>query len=194
MADQTRIDAYYRELDPVERKKLLDEFEEDDPFLEERKLLFERRYRPVKDSPGQYADRFLYAFMQILQSRTESTGLFGMGQKRMRKVLNILRDPVQSPQEQEESHVLHREIVNAVRRYFETCMSPSYRRKLFGTMMPTDEERAAHIRQDAWDLSYGMAERLALREESAFLCRAVTEAYSLFAPEHPPLTDGPLMK
>ena len=94
----------------------------------------------------------------------------------------------------EEDGILHPELVNAVMRYFETCKSPTYRRKLFGTMTPTDEERAANIRQDAWDLSYGMAGRLSLQEESAFLCRAVAEAYAKFAPDDPPLTDGPVLK
>ena len=210
------IEQYYRELDPGKRKKLLDDISENgnDELAALRKTLFEKRYRFI-GTFSEYADDYLYAMIQILQlcnnpggSRDPVTRIvsrffrrhdneedrYSPEQREIIKLLGKIGAEEADVHGPEEKRVLHRELVNAAMRYFDTCRSSTYRRKLFGTMMPSDAERAANIRQDAWDLSYGMAERFALQEESAFLCRAVAEAYAKFVPDDPPLTDGPVLK
>ena len=185
--DETKISAYYRETDPAKRKSLLDEMESEDALTELRNILFEKRYKQNKKT-GQYADGYLYAFMHILQTRYETEGLFGRNRKEMLKTLASFGKEEADKYGDAGNDVLHREIMNAAQRYFETCMSPTYRRKFFGTVMPDEAERNAHIRKDAYEMSFGLAKRMNLHEETDYLCRAVKEAYARFAPDAPPLS------
>ena len=187
---QEILRAYYRETNPEKRKALLEGLGEDDKELPLRKALFEARYPARRDGEGQYADRYLYAFMLMLQTRRETAGLFGRNRKQMLKTLALFGKEKAEAYGKAGEAVLHQEIVNAATRYFETCMSPGYRRKLFGTIMPSDEERNAHIRRDAYDISYGLAKRLDLEQETRFLCKPVAEAYRAFSDDEVALSQG----
>ena len=180
------IREYDRETDPEKKNKLLERMDETDERVTCRRTLFNRRFYVTKE--GNRADRFLFTFMQILQARGTKKGLFGINRKQMMKELSVFGYREAGTCTEAEQDALHREIVNAALRYFETCKSPEYRRKLFGTMTPSDEERRVHIRNDAYAISYGLASRMDLEKETAFLCRAVSEAYAIFAPEEPVLS------
>ena len=180
------IRQYDRETDPAKKKELLARMDANDERVKARNELFNRRFSVTKE--GNYADRFLFVFMQILQTRNVARGLFGFNRKQMLKELSVFGYREAGTCTEAEQDALHREIVNAALRYFETCKSPEYRRKLFGTMTPSDEERRVHIRNDAYAISYGLASRMDLEKETAFLCRAVSEAYAIFAPEEPVLS------
>ena len=73
------------------------------------------------------------------------------------------------------------EICNAVRRYLWTCGDPDYAKKLFGMVKASDEEKAAHARQDLHDMSEGIRKRLggvddaALKEALELYCSAFKE-------------------
>lgn len=176
---------YDRETDPEKKKALLDRMDKNDEAVRIRKALFDRRFAPAKDTG--YPDKYLYALIQILQMRNEGKGPFGIKRKRIIKELEVFGYAGREDHTAAEEDAMHSEVVNAALRYFKTCLSPEYRRKLFGTMTPSDAERRAHIRNDAYDMSYGFAARMDLQKEASFLCRAVPEAYAIFAPEEPPL-------
>lgn len=207
------LDRYYTELHPEKRRQLLDELSAsgNDALGALREALFQKRYQWTARF-GEYADNYLYILIRILQEQNMPPGAisrlsdaisrmfrktdaeaetYSLEQRRMLRLLQAFGKEEAEAYGEEGEADLHRELVNAVLRYFDTCRSPAYRRKLFGTMMPSDAERAMHIRKDAWDLSYGMAEVFRLQNESGFLCSAVSEAYGLFAPDDAPLSQGP---
>ena len=184
---QELLRSYYKETDPQKRKELLESIGDDDELLALRKMLFEKRFGNKTKKDGNYADGYLLVFIEILQTRGETAGLFGRNRQRILKTLAAFGKEEADAYGNEGEEVLHKEIVNAAMRYFQTCMSPTYRRKLFGTMMPSDNERKAFIRKDACNMSYGVSERLGMEEELTYLCRAVAEAYAAFAPDDKPL-------
>ena len=186
-----RLRRYERELDPVKRKEILDTLTEaDDPLLIQRRVVFEKRFGKTPSKDGQYADGFMRVLVELLQMRNINADMFGTGKKSVLRTLKGLCAEEALSCSAEESALYRAEWDNVIRRYFDTCLKPGYRRKLFGTMEPTEKERSAHIRADAWNISFGLAQRLELQQEMAFLCEAMEKAYTAFAPDDMPLKEG----
>ena len=71
------------------------------------------------------------------------------------------------------------EVRNAVRRYFDTCKSDNYHKKLFGMTHSSSDEKEKQRCIDTWKMSAGLAQRVGLEDEMSLFNRAVAEEYRL---------------
>ena len=75
---------------------------------------------------------------------------------------------------------LYWEYRNAARRYFATTASKGYGRKVFGIIAANEEDRKKRSCADAYEMSIGLARRLALDEEMTLFSDAVRDEYSCY--------------
>ena len=81
---------------------------------------------------------------------------------------------------EEGTAALYWEYRNAARRYFATTASKGYGRKVFGIIAANEEDRKKRSCADAYEMSIGLARRLALDEEMALFSDAVRDEYSCY--------------
>ncbi|MFA6847630.1 MAG: DUF6553 family protein [Lachnospiraceae bacterium] len=175
-----KLNMYYREIDPGKRKQLLDELcmtEEDDGANEYRRHLYELRHVDRKD-PAHEVDLFLWNCINlpfIYKSKT----LFMSGPiKEVRKIMKDMGAAESSEYGDAGEKAFYWEMRNTMKRYLSTCDDKNYRRKLFGLMSASDEDRIVQTCKDAWEMSYGIAGRLHLEDEMKVFCKAVEDEYS----------------
>lgn len=183
MTDYTELlDSYYEELDPVQRKKHLEALSEaagsDDALLDYRKQLFSYRYTDPKN-PGRMVDNYLMSLLTFLYLFRNS---FVFPKRFIRETQKQMRDMEQDERvhmDDAYAEAYSLEVRNAVRRYFSTCTSASYHKKLFGTTTSSAEEKEKQRCIDTWRMSTGIAERLGMQKEMELFCKAVAEEYRL---------------
>lgn len=176
-------------------------------FAEEAAKLFALRYEPGNRyaMPGSvplsaqekepYVDRYLYQMMNLCYLSRGAVVFRRSLKKKVRNALYEMGLPVgkdRSFGSRDGSsfastgiawsrEAIRLEICNAVRRYLWTCGDPDYAKKLFGMVKASDEEKAAHARQDLHDMSEGIRKRLgdiddtALKEALELYCSAFKE-------------------
>lgn len=177
----TLLESYYEELDPAKRLTILNEYMEaagDDPAAAYRRSLYEYRYIDPAN-PGRTVDKFMLAFLDYLYLFRSSKILPGRNVKETLKILQGLEQDERVHSDPDFAQALKLEIQNAARRYFDTCKSDSYHKKFFGVAHSNAEEKEKQRCLDAWRMSYGIAERLQLKEEMALFCEAVNDEYRL---------------
>ncbi len=183
MADQnTLLDSYYEEIDPVRRRALLDEYiaavGDSDPVLEYRKALYDCRHiNPA--NPDKIIDRFMLAFLDYLYLYRNSIVLPGRNVPEVRKILRGLEVDERVHSDPLFAQAFSMEVRNAARRYFDTCKSDGYHRKFFGISASKADEKEKQRCIDTWRMSYGIAQRVGLEGEMALFCQALSEEYRL---------------
>lgn len=170
---------YYRELDPGKRRAILDRLEadgKDDGANELREELFRVRYVDEKN-PGNYVDRYLW---QIVNMLVLSRNAKYFPQKTLRELKKNAEDlGVFRMLEAGESGkgAFYWEARNAFKRYLSTTSSSGYRRKVFGLMQASSEDRLWQTAEDAYLISGKLAKRLEIEEQMSLFCAAVSEEY-----------------
>ena len=172
--------AYYRDDDPVYRRRQLDErcmLEPDDGANRFRLWLYEARYVDPAQ-PGRSVDRFLFQCVNFVQLYN-SARIFRRGAaKEVRASLAMMGFEEAGKYGEAGERALYWELRNAVSRYFKTCESSGYRRGVFG-LVGAGEGRLEHVCRDAWPMSLGLSRRAGLTGEMALWNRAVRDSHSL---------------
>ena len=141
---------------------------------------------PAAPLPPGEGDLFLREIITLL-SICKNAGF--RPQKYRNTVLKSLRAlrleeiPGREGTDEARAEALYLELRNTVRRYFSTCHSSSYGRKLLGFNTSDDRDKERLRCLDTWNFSFGIADLLGLREEMDLLCRAANDEYVASAPE-----------
>lgn len=187
--DTPTIALYYKEPDPLKRKKLLDESVssgEDEEANALRQQLWEIRYgTPGEKKTDGPADGFLGLWMTMECNRNSSGKFFGWkaARKEILKQMNKLK--FQEFQEKSDLHkeLLYRECCHLVHTYMELCkIDKTYNTQLFG-IMPIKEENAKNkLKKDIYETAVRLPVNLNLEEELDLITRAAKEVYELHFP------------
>ena len=151
--------------------------EADDGANEYRKRLFDKRHTDPRD-PGHEVDYMLFMCVNFIQLY-KSARVFKSGSRK--EVLSAMKDLGFNEAGQYGGagrEALVQEIRNAAARYFRTCESSGYNRRLFGLMSSGEDNRRERMCRDAWQMSEGLAGRTGLQEEMAEWNRGILDAYA----------------
>ena len=151
--------------------------EPDDGADAYRRLLFEKRHTDPRD-PSREVDRMLFMCVNFIQL-CKSARLFRKGSRK--EVLESMRElgaDRAADYGEAGREALYSEFRNAAVRYFKTCESASYNRRLFGLAASGDENRKERMCRDAWQMSEGLAVRTGLQAEMEVWNRAVLDAFA----------------
>lgn len=197
-----KIRAFYAELDPEKRMKLMDEMEQmlqaDETAgapeisaqdLKFRRELLQRRYH--RQGRNGYADNGMLICVMLLELERNNL----RGRKAAAKMEEAVRLMIPSSVSDGASftplqrEAFYQETRNIIHRYLTTCMDQSYHRKFFGLMRLSDSERAQHMLDDIWNISYGSVlrsdhfMRSVLTERMELWCRAAEDEFSSISQE-----------
>ena len=183
MADQNELlENYYEELDPDKRRVLLDEYlsgaPSEDPAAEYRKVLFDYRYTDPKD-PERRVDNYMWALLSLMYTHRGSVIFPQRNVKEVRRIMKDLEQDERVHTDECFAEAFMLEVRNAVRRYFDTCKSDNYHKKLFGMTHSSSDEKEKQRCIDTWKMSAGLAQRVGLEDEMSLFNRAVAEEYRL---------------
>lgn len=183
MADQNELlENYYEELDSDKRRALLDEYlsgpPSDDPAAEYRKVLFDYRYTDPKD-PERRVDNYMWALLSLMYTHRGSVIFPQRNVKEVRRIMKDLEQDERVHTDECFAEAFMLEVRNAVRRYFDTCKSDNYHKKLFGMTHSSSDEKEKQRCIDTWKMSAGLAQRVGLEDEMSLFNRAVAEEYRL---------------
>ncbi len=151
--------------------------EPDDGANEYRRLLFQKRHTDPRD-PAHEVDYMLFMCVNFIQL-CKSARVFKNGARK--EVLTSMRDlGFGQTEEYGEAgrEALYQEIRNAAARYFKTCESSGYNRRLFGLMSSGEDNRKDRMCRDAWQMSEGLAGRTGLQHEMKEWNRGVLDAFA----------------
>lgn len=174
-----KLKGYYKITDPVARKDEFDRIsgEDNGEYIKSAKKYFEIRHSGKKGFDLSI-DKFLYNCV-VLISLNKGNRLFRKSHRK--EVLNLFKEAGLFDMENEtEKTALYWEFRNASRRYFETCKSPNYKRKLFGAISSSEDAKMDFMEEDAFKMSKGIGEKLDLTEELALWILAVEDELFCF--------------
>lgn len=181
--DPTAVwENYYAELDPEQRKKLLEQgcqVQPEDPLNPLRRELWELRYTDPKN-PQHRVDSLLWQCVNLLYIYKASGPRFlrKSGVKEIQTATESMGESAAKPFGQEGLTALYWEFRNAARRYFTVCSGDkSYHKRAFGILSISKEEARKKLTRDAWRLSEGLASRFNLHAELHLFSRAVKDEY-----------------
>lgn len=171
---------YYRETEPKRRKEILEqncETEADDGANAYREQLFEARHTDRK-RPGHEVDLMLFMCVNFIQLYKSARMFRGSAVKEIRATMKELALDQADAYGEAGREARYGEMYNAAARYFKTCESPGYNRRLFGLTASGDEGRKSRMCRDAWQMSEGLAARTGMEAELAEWNRAVLDAFA----------------
>ena len=176
---------YYRELEPPRRRELLEKLiseEEDDGANGFRRRLFESRYTDPK-RPGQTVDNFLWQCVNFIFLFKTMRLFYRKDRKEVLRGIEILCIREAADFGDAGRKALYWEFRNTFRRYFKSCESSSYRRKMFGLMSASDDEKTWQKCLDTWQMSRGVSLKFDLSDELAIWNEAAKDEYSCQDPD-----------
>lgn len=188
--DTPTIAAYYREADPMKRKKLLEESIAAGEEPEEnaiRKEIWKIRYQDAAEQgAGSRADGFLALWMIMEFNRDAGNKFFGGkgARKELKKTLDKLQ--FQEVQAKSDLHkeLMYRECVHLVNLYLELCKSDrSYNTILCGLMKISEESARTKIQKDIYETAIQLPASINMEAELGLITRAAKEVYALHFPE-----------
>ena len=131
---------------------------------------------PAPAAPGE-ADLYLRNILTMLTIYRNGGLFFKHSKKEVLAMLQEIQLDERPLQDKNFEDILYREIRNAFRRYFSTCQSSAYGKKLLGTVDASEEEKEILRCTETWIASYGMASHLGLTSQMAIWCRAANDEY-----------------
>ena len=170
---------YYREIDPVKRKEILDSrTEEDGEHLEQLKKLFNLRYE--KDSKGKYADLFLRNWLDLRITAENLDGMFS--EKRNRKaVKTALKNLCLDETSEFPSDLMYLEMCHLTALYIVTCSRDiNYTALLWGLGKKNDDKIQAKINLDLERIGEAIPKYLDMEEEFQVLKSAILDTKKLY--------------
>lgn len=192
------IDSIWRKYftmdDPIQRLNELNRLLSIDEYKNEysyAKEIFDNRHTSKKQAIGE-VDRFLFNCV-VLISLYKSGNIFKKANKK--EIIKMMTEMgCEACDGGTNETIVYWELRNAVARYFKTCNSPGYRRKLFGVMSASDDDKQQNMIMDAWKMSVGLSEKhdlfdkmrvwnLAVKDEFSCLYDGADRALSEYAPK-----------
>lgn len=186
--DTPTIAEYYRESDPLKRKKLLDqaiESGEDAEANAVRKEIWEARYSGKSETGGP-ADGYLRLWMVMEFNRNNGNRMFGgnrRARKEIMKEINSVRLMELKGKSALHEELLYREFCQMVQLYMNLCVTDrNYNTVLCGLIKIKEDSAKAKIKNDIYETSVKLPKDMELTEELGLLTKAAREMYELQFP------------
>ncbi len=194
--DTPTISAYYREIDPMKRKKLLDRSvaENEDPQMNPlRQELWEIRYREKsKSADVERADGFMALLMDMELGKGSVKKLFGGSRikKDIRSRLDKLEFERFARGDELQQEALYRECCHLVQSYMQLCLEDkTYGTAFLGIVPMKKENILAKLRADIFETFIQFPCDAQMQEELSCLTRAARAMYALQFPEDEPFPE-----
>lgn len=188
--DTPTIAAYYRESDPLKRKKLLEKAVADGENTEEntvRRELWEIRYHDAADKGAkERADGFMRLWMTMEFNRDAEKKWFAVKRARKEILKNLETLHFQELCGKSELHreLLYRECCHLVKLYMDLCeKDKSYNNLLCGLVRMSSERSQEKLQEDIKSTAFRLPQVLQLEKELEVLIRAAKEMYAQRFPE-----------
>ena len=188
------MEKYYREHEPMIRKKLLMEAiesGEDKEATEIRRELWELRYQdPSELGEDTRADGFLALWMTMEFNRNSGSRFFGWktAQKEISKVLNKLKFTEIQEKSALHKELLYQECIHLVRTYLMLCETDkSYNSTLFGIVTISSDAKKKKIRRDICETAIELPVNAKMEKELQLITQAAVEVYQEVFPDEDPL-------
>ena len=195
--DTPTISRYYREIDPMKRKKILSKSveENEDPGMNPvRQELWEIRYRDKAKASGvDRADGFMALLMDMELGKGSVKKMFG-GKHVIRDVqkrLEKLEFQRFANGDEIQREVLYRECCHLVQTYMQLCLEDkTYGTAFLGIVPMKKENILAKLRTDIFETFIQFPHDAKLEEELAPLTKAARVMYELQFPDDEPLPEA----
>ena len=186
--DTPTIAKYYREKEPMERLKLLEQSiaaEEDPEGNKIRKELWEIRYSDKSEAGDTRADGYLGLWMTMEFNRNSGSRFFGTrsAKKEIGKYLTKLK--FQEIQEKGGLYqeLLYRECCHMVLVYMDLCQTDkSYNTTLCGLIHIKKDSAKSKLQRDIRETAVDLPGTLGMESELGIITRAAREIYRQYYP------------
>ena len=186
--DTPTIAKYYREKEPMERLKLLEQSiaaEEDPEGNKIRRELWEIRYSDKSEAGDTRADGYLGLWMTMEFNRNSSSRFFGTrsAKKEIGKYLTKLK--FQEIQEKGGLYqeLLYRECCHMVLVYMDLCQTDkSYNTTLCGLIHIKEDSAKSKLQRDIRETAVDLPGTLGMESELGIITRAAREIYRQYYP------------
>ena len=186
--DTPTIAKYYREKEPMERLKLLEQSiaaEEDPEGNKIRKELWEIRYSDKSEAGDTRADGYLGLWMTMEFNRNSGSRFFGTrsAKKEIGKYLTKLK--FQEIQEKGGLYeeLLYRECCHMVLVYMDLCQTDkSYNTTLCGLIHIKEDSAKSKLQSDIRETAVDLPGTLGMESELGIITRAAREIYRQYYP------------
>ena len=186
--DTPTIAKYYREKEPMERLKLLEQSiaaEEDPEGNKTRKELWEIRYSDKSEAGDTRADGYLGLWMTMEFNRNSGSRFFGTrsAKKEIGKYLTKLK--FQEIQEKGGLYeeLLYRECCHMVLVYMDLCQTDkSYNTTLCGLIHIKEDSAKSKLQRDIRETAVDLPGTLGMESELGIITRAAREIYRQYYP------------
>lgn len=186
--DTPTIAKYYREKEPMERLKLLEQSiaaEEDPEGNKIRKELWEIRYSDKSEAGDTRADGYLGLWMTMEFNRNSGSRFFGTrsAKKEIGKYITKLK--FQEIQEKGGLYeeLLYRECCHMVLVYMDLCQTDkSYNTTLCGLIHIKEDSAKSKLQRDIRETAVDLPGTLGMESELGIITRAAREIYRQYYP------------
>lgn len=186
--DTPTIAKYYREKEPMERLKLLEQSiaaEEDPEGNKIRKELWDIRYSDKSEAGDTRADGYLGLWMTMEFNRNSGSRFFGTrgAKKEIGKYLTKLK--FQEIQEKGGLYeeLLYRECCHMVLVYMDLCQTDkSYNTTLCGLIHIKEDSARSKLQRDIRETAVDLPGALGMEAELGIITRAAREIYRQYYP------------
>lgn len=192
--DTPTIAAYYKEMDPMKRKALLDQsiaVGEDPEGNALRQKIWEIRYKGTSSAePENRADGFLGLWM-TMEFNKDKSNRFWSGGRAKKEVLKALEKSGFSQFANgtaQEREMIYREAYHMISTYESLCeKDKTYGSTIFGIVAMKEKDLIAKIKADLFDTAIRMPSTLGLEEELDIIIQAAKAFFEYKFPEECPL-------
>ena len=186
--DTPTIAKYYREKEPMERLKLLEQSiaaEEDPEGNKIRKELWEIRYSDKSEAGDTRADGYLGLWMTMEFNRNSGSRFFGT--RRAKKEIGKYLTKLKFQEIQEKGglyeELLYRECCHMVLVYMDLCQTDkSYNTTLCGLIHIKEDSAKSKLQRDIRETAVDLPGTLGMESELGIITRAAREIYRQYYP------------
>ena len=186
--DTPTIAKYYREKEPMERLKLLEQSiaaEEDPEGNKIRKELWEIRYSDKSEAGDTRADGYLGLWMTMEFNRNSGSRFFGTrsAKKEIGKYLTKLKFQEIQEKGRLYEELLYRECCHMVLVYMDLCQTDkSYNTTLCGLIHIKEDSAKSKLQRDIRETAVDLPGTLGMESELGIITRAAREIYRQYYP------------
>lgn len=186
--DTPTIAKYYREKEPMERLKLLEQSiaaEEDPEGNKIRKELWEIRYSDKSEAGDTRADGYLGLWMTMEFNRNSGSRFFGTRSAKKEIGKHLTKLKFQEIQEKGGLYeeLLYRECCHMVLVYMDLCQTDkSYNTTLCGLIHIKEDSAKSKLQRDIRETAVDLPGTLGMESELGIITRAAREIYRQYYP------------
>ena len=186
--DTPTIAKYYREKDPMERLKLLEQSIAAGEEPEENKIrkeLWDIRYSDKSETGDTRADGYLGLWMTMEFNRNSASRFFGTrsAKKEIGKYLKKLKFQELQEKGGLYEELLYRECCHLVLVYMDLCQTDkSYNTILCGLVTMKKDDVKSKLQRDIYETAVKVPRELDMEQELALLTRAARKVYEDYFP------------